>query len=219
MVRNLFLHKDLQETLNRVAGLARDILGSDAVGVVLVQHEAMTTAAATEAAVHHAGALQLACSEGPSVDAIVERRHSVVDDLRLERRWRFWAPQAAQLGWRSVMSVSLADENTLGALSLYSRRPQAFTAAHLGTAEEYAQHAALALAISHERAHLLHAVDNRTLIGQAQGVLMQRYNIDADQAITVLRRYSSHTNRKLRHIAQDIVRDRCLPEQPIAGPR
>jgi AmiR/NasT family two-component response regulator len=49
-------------------------------------------------------------------------------------------------------------------------------------------------------------------VGQAQGILMERYSIDAGQAFTVLRRYSSHLNRKLRLVAEDIVKSRELPE-------
>jgi transcriptional regulator with GAF, ATPase, and Fis domain len=210
MVRDMFLQDDLQQTVNKVASLAAEIFTCEA-AVMTVDHGQITTGAGTNDFAERAGELQVQYAEGPSVDAIVERRHSVADDLRVESRWRFWAPHAARLGWRSLVSVSLNDQNVMGAVNLYSRRPQAFQAKDLATAEEFAQHAALALAVATQQGQLRLAVEGRTLIGQAQGVLMQRYQIDADQAFKVMRRYSSHNNRKLRSVAEDVVRHRQLP--------
>ncbi len=51
----------------------------------------------------------------------------------------------------------------------------------------------------------------RTVIGQAQGILMERFAVDADQAFAYLRRVSQDTNRKLVDLAQDLVANRCLP--------
>jgi len=48
-------------------------------------------------------------------------------------------------------------------------------------------------------------------------MLMQRYQLDAEQAFKVMRRYGSHTNRKLRHVAEGIVRDRQLPTSADAA--
>jgi transcriptional regulator with GAF, ATPase, and Fis domain len=218
MVREMFLRGDVQQTGQVVAGLASKIFRCDAAAVLLVQHDVITPTAVTDSAAGRASELQLVCSEGPSVDAVSGRRHSVVDDLRAESRWRFWSPQAAQLGWRSVVSVSLADEHILGVVSLYSRRPHGFTAEDLALLEVFAQHAALAITIADDHVQLRRAVEARTLIGQAQGVLMQRYQIDAEQAFVVMRRYSSHGNRKLRRVAEDIVRDRCLSAPPALEP-
>lgn len=216
MVRDLFWQDDLAQTVNKVAGLAAEIFTCEA-AVMTLDHGQITCGAGTDDLAERAGELQVQYAEGPSVDAIVERRHSVADDLRVESRWRFWAPQAARLGWRAVLSVSLTDQNVTGVVNLYSRRPQTFQAADLATAEEFAQHAALALAVATEQGQLRLAVESRTLIGQAQGVLMQRYQIDADQAFRVMRRYSSHNNRKLRSVAEDVVRERQLPTLSATG--
>jgi hypothetical protein len=62
------------------------------------------------------------------------------------------------------------------------------------------------------QANLAAAVDARKLIGQAQGILMERFALDADQAFAVLRRCSQHLNIKLRDIAQQLINTRKLPE-------
>ena len=55
------------------------------------------------------------------------------------------------------------------------------------------------------------AVDHRTVIGQAQGIVMERLHMDAEATFAYLRRISSHSNRKLIDVARDIVRTRELP--------
>jgi hypothetical protein len=55
---------------------------------------------------------------------------------------------------------------------------------------------------------LREALDSRGIIGQAMGILMERYGIDADRAFAVLKRYSQHRNRKLRDVARDLVEQR-----------
>jgi AmiR/NasT family two-component response regulator len=43
------------------------------------------------------------------------------------------------------------------------------------------------------------------------GILMERFDLDPDQAFDVLRRYSQTHNRKLRDVAQDLIDTRHLP--------
>ena len=64
---------------------------------------------------------------------------------------------------------------------------------------------------------LAQAVEARTLIGQAQGLLMERFAIDADQAFAVLRRYSQNNNVKLRIVADVLVTTRRLPTRSPVG--
>ncbi len=56
------------------------------------------------------------------------------------------------------------------------------------------------------------AVDHRTTIGQAQGILMARLDIDADAAFDYLKRLSMDSNQKLIDIAEVIAETRALPD-------
>jgi AmiR/NasT family two-component response regulator len=60
------------------------------------------------------------------------------------------------------------------------------------------------------------ALSTREVIGQAQGILMERERISATQAFDVLRRASQHLNRKLRDVAQDLV---DTGDEPDTGPK
>ena len=74
-----------------------------------------------------------------------------------------------------------------------------------------AQHASLALASQVDRETLGHALDSRTQIGVATGILMARYDVSQEQAFGVLRRYSQHANVKLREVADRVVETGGLP--------
>ena len=60
---------------------------------------------------------------------------------------------------------------------------------------------------------LRQGLESRTMVGRAEGVLMERQGIDADAAFEYLRRVSSHSNRKLIDIATEIAETGELPEQ------
>lgn len=70
-------------------------------------------------------------------------------------------------------------------------------------------------------AHLLVALEHRTVLGQATGIVMERYEIDADAAFRTLVRLASDHRRKVYEIAQELVATRCvrgLRTQPRKGP-
>ena len=79
------------------------------------------------------------------------------------------------------------------------------------TAELFATHAAIALSNAAEVASLNDAPVTRKVIGQAMGILMERFDLTEDGAFAFLTRASNDGNIKLRDIARRIVEDRCPP--------
>ena len=65
--------------------------------------------------------------------------------------------------------------------------------------------------VGQEVEQLTEALHRRTVIGQALGLLMERFGIDEAQAFAFLSRCSSHQNRKLYDIAVEFVETRELP--------
>ena len=55
------------------------------------------------------------------------------------------------------------------------------------------------------------AMDTRKLIGQAQGILMERHGLDATGVFELLCRYSQDHNIKLRYVAEHLLAARQLP--------
>ena len=56
-----------------------------------------------------------------------------------------------------------------------------------------------------EQESLRGAIDTRDLIGQAKGILMERYHIDAVRAFEMLRELSQSENVKLVDIAKQVI--------------
>jgi GAF domain-containing protein len=209
----MFSSAMLVDTLEKVLALSEQMFRCDAAGFLLAaDDQQIIPLAATHRDASRADILHVDLRQGPGQQAIARRQPVIADELRSDSRWRFWAPQAADLGFRSVLSLSLTDGDTSGALNLYSRRPSRFNSGDLAVAQAFAEHASIAVAIAAEREQLMRAVKTRTIVGQAQGLLMERHHITADQALTMLRRYSSHPGEELRNIARRVISDRSLPQ-------
>jgi response regulator NasT len=103
-----------------------------------------------------------------------------------------------------------ADPRAAGAVALH-RASGALTDADRALAEEVAVHARVALAAWDATEELERGLAARTLVGQAQGILMERFSLDADRAFQVLRRYSQDGNVKLAEVARRVVETRALP--------
>ena len=160
--------------------------------------------------------VQQETGQGPCLDAIAEHRTVHVADMRAEERWPDFATRAADLGAASMLSFQLYVEgDNLGALNLYAREPNAFDteSEHVGLL--FAAHAAIAYAGARKQEDLERALDARDLIGQAKGILMERYGLSGQRAFQVLVRLSNESNRKLRDLALDVVRSPRAP-WPVA---
>lgn len=138
----------------------------------------------------------------------------LISETLQERRWPDWAESMSSQGINSYLRVRMNTHKvTVGALNLYSRETGYFTETQQESAQLIARQSAAALAAAIETADLCQAVEARTMIGQAQGILMERFGVDADQAFAVLMRYSQHHNVKLREVAAGVVNHRRLPDE------
>ena len=213
--RVVLARRELQEVLGEVTALAtRGIPGAESTSITLVRGEKAFTVA------HH-GEMALAADElqyqegaGPCLDAgrggVVLR----VDDMRTEQRWPSYTARVRQTGVRSSLSVPLPyQDSTVGALNIYSSRPEAFARpesldAGLQVAEAIAVavvNAAAHAELADETRNMRTAMESRAVIEQAKGVLMAQRHVDAEQAFEILREASQRYNRKLREIALGIV--------------
>jgi GAF domain-containing protein len=212
----LSIHEEatVAETVERVLDFARSAVDCSHAGVVFVHaKQRIETVASTEALVARLHAREMDLGEGPDLSILGDRTTVLVDDTHQEERWPAWASAAAEAGLRSMMGVRLyTSKRTIGSLNLYDSRPHHFSASDLQVAHVLARHAAVAMWRVQESDHLWQAIDARKLIGQAQGILMERYDLDDERAFEVLRRYSQNSNVKLRDVAQMVVDTRSLPD-------
>ena len=203
-----------QQTLDKVVLVATEIIdGCDLVGISVVHPGGIETPAGSDDALNRIEELQFTLKEGPCFDALHNHETVQSDDLSTDRRWPNWGPLVVnQVGVVSIVSYRLfTTKDTLGALNLYSRKRDAFDADDVYNGQALAAHVAVALAASQNAAHLELAIANRTVIGQAEGILMERFGITADVAFAVLRRVSQDRNVRLNGVAEELVRTRQTP--------
>lgn len=202
-----------EQTVELITVYAQQAIGCDDAGIMLVHsRKRIETSAATSERVTRSHELQRELDEGPCLDALESGGSYLCTDVRFDERWPLWGPAAAALGIRSALSVLLETrERRYGSLNLYAEQPGAFDASDLATSLIFARHASIALANAHQEHGLTVAADARKVIGQAQGILMERFDLDADRAFEVLRRYSQNHNQKLHTVAVWVVANRRRP--------
>jgi GAF domain-containing protein len=205
--------ESVHETVDGVVDFALHAINCTHAGIALVRARRPQNTA-TDPLVQRLYEHQLERRCGPMMAAFRERQVVLVRDTVTDPRWPEWSRLAGELGVRTVMHLPLqVGERTVGVLSLYHDAADAFSADDEAVAHILARHASVAVAAARKRTDLTEAVDSRKLVGQAMGILMERYDLDDTRAFAVLKRYSQSTNTKLREVALELVSSRGLPEQ------
>lgn len=223
--RDLQSGNDEQWTVDRIADRAVEVVpAADWCGVTLRRRRGrLETVAATEQIAVRCDELQYDLGEGPCMDSALNDQPHRIRNMGADDRWPRWSAAVEELGVRSLVSVQLSSSTMagrhepLGAINLYSGTLDAFSEDDLDLALVYATHAANALAAARTIEGLQTAVHTRHLIGVAQGILIQRYDLSMDQAFETLQRYSSTTNTKLHDLACAVIANRALPQAGAAA--
>ena len=205
--RTIRVDKDADTVLSDVAHAATTLPGIDHAGVTLLRGGKYETRATTSPLVRTLDDLQYTLGEGPCVTAMESVPSLVaVNYLRHDQRWQAFVPQAVRLGVRAQIGIGLVcSELKVGGLNLYSTVTEEIDPDVVRLVELLAVPAAFALGFVHREEQFVRAISSRTLIGQAVGVVMSEFTLDAEQAFAYLKRVSSESNTKLRDVAGDIV--------------
>jgi len=204
----------VEETLKGIVEAAVDTVpGAQHASISQIRRgrEVRTLAATDELprAIDHA---QYDSGEGPCLDSLYQQETVRLSDLTVETRWPDFVTRARELGVGSMLAVQLfVSGDGLGALNLTSEKPNAFDDESEHVALLFAAHAAVAMSSEQARHDLRAAVRTRETIGQAQGILMERFKLPPALAFRLLVRASQDTNRKLNDIADDLTRTGHLP--------
>ena len=110
------------------------------------------------------------------------------------------------LGVLSGLSFKLyTSGRSAGALNLFGLAPKAWDQECHTIGSVLAAHAAAALIASRHSEELSSALASRDRIGQAKGIIMERFGVDDTGAFDMLRRLSQESNTKLVDIAQRVI--------------
>jgi GAF domain-containing protein len=216
--------KSLDETLGQIAALARDTIPEiDEVSVTLVDREKAKTAVFTGELAVHLDERQYQNGVGPCLDAALSGE-TVIIDVADDGLYPDFVRSAQRAGVTHSVSIGLPVPNSVvAALNIYASTPHALSEETISLAHAFASYAGVAVAnaaLYHHNAELADqmrtAMQSRSVIEQAKGILMARHGYDADEAFKSLSKMSQDSNRKLRDIAQTII-DSRRPNRPVAS--
>ena len=217
-------HRRIAEIVQEMYG--RDDVDSDTVIAEMVEHAAVEIPGVqyagvtvtrnakhidTPAATHKWPILldevQQRHREGPCLTAAWEEKTIHVKDLTTDERFPLYARDVlAQTPIRSVYAFQMwiAGE-TMGALNVYAETPNAFGPGTRDIGLAFATHSSVAWNAARRDEQFKKALASRDVIGQAKGMLIERYGVNAIQAFELLRKLSQDSNTPLIQIASDLV--------------
>jgi hypothetical protein len=203
---------DLDATLNTITTAAVELLPHVDYASLTVRHRdgSVHSYATTHEILIDLDRTQDELQEGPCYYAITESPHVISRDLRVDPRFPRFGQAAAEVGILSQAGLRLfRTGRAVAALDLYSTQAGAFE--DLNRLDRlFAHQAATALNYARQLDNLHEALHTRTVIGQAVGILMERYGLEDQQAFAFMTRLSSTQHKKLRQLAEEIVTDRSV---------
>jgi transcriptional regulator with GAF, ATPase, and Fis domain len=202
-----FAHIDVNETLAHLTATAvAHIEDADYADFMLINGGRFASVAPTAPLIAALDRTQMQHRQGPCLEAAVADSVIRSADLRQERRWPAFADEAIESGVHSVLSFQLYTHAAgAGAFNVLSKKPHAFDMnAETGLAM-LATHGAITLIAADKETQFHSALASRDLIGQAKGIIMERFQLDAQRAFDLLAKLSQDTNTPVRSVASQLV--------------
>ncbi|ADX71606.1 ANTAR domain-containing protein [Pseudarthrobacter phenanthrenivorans] len=204
--------------LAELSGVAASTLSDSAgslieCGVTLRRRKRSATVAGSSDRARELDRLEQVLGDGPCLASLETMKPVVLADVQTDPRWPEYRKILADNGCRAVLGVPLAlDDSQAAALNFFASEPGVFSDAVIRKAEGFADLAGrslrLALKIADARnlaEDLSAAMQNRTTIDLACGVIMAQNRCSQEEAMALLTKASSHRNQKLRDLAADVL--------------
>lgn len=208
---------DVQEFLSELAIRAARKLSSSlnevSCGVTVIRRKKPMTLASSDPRARTLDELQNSFGDGPCLTALREQTTILVPNVLADNRWAEYLHAAAVNGVSSILAVPMDVKGTgQAALNLYSPRTHGFPEESLMAAEAVAAEAARALHLALKIAQLTELRDNltaaletRTTIATAVGVIMAENRCSRERAFQILVNACSHRNVKMHPLAESII--------------
>lgn len=218
IARGLLAQDSVQEVMDQIATHAVELVDDcEAAGILVVRDGHVVTMTATDNVVGALNRIQEELREGPCFDAAYRKQevYRIADLSTTQERWPRFVPRARELGVGSALGLLLftEGEDDLGALDLYSTKPNAFTERSELVAWLLASHAAVALSSARTDRQLHEAIQSRQNIGEALGILMERHKLTEQEAFARLTKLSQDRNIKIRDLARKINTTGVIPPE------
>ncbi|MFC7673231.1 GAF and ANTAR domain-containing protein [Mycolicibacterium sp. GCM10028919] len=199
---------DIATTLFQVTSAAVELIeGVEYADVLLIDGiDSFQSVASTGRVASDLDDVQRRFGEGPCIDAALDDVVTVSNDLSEETRWPRFAESAVAVGVHGMLSFRLYTHDArMGALNLFAGERDVFSSDVEALAAMLATQAAIALIADDKELQFRSALASRDMIGQAKGMIMERFNVDAMRAFELLKRLSQESNTRLIDIATELV--------------
>ncbi len=199
--------EDLDDTLQSLTRAAVETLPGVDDATISIRHQdgSLRSYGFTTDYLRELDSWQFEFSEGPCYDGVTHNALTVCGDLRNDPRYPDYGKRAAAAGILSQAGMRIFEsKRTIGGLNIYSRSIGSLADVSY-LAELFSEHARTAVAYASQIDNLREAMAGRQVIGQAIGIVMERFELPEDRAFAFLARLSSHRNVKLRQVARELV--------------
>ena len=214
---------DIIDFMQTLAERCVELLDVSAAGIMLADSEGkLRHAACSSEQMRLVEFFELQVEEGPCFDAYREGAPVLCDSPEeADARWPRFAPHAHKSGFVTVSAVPLRlRAQIIGALNLFSSRPDALNDDDVGVAQAMADIATIGILQARVirdssifSSQLELALESRVAIEQAKGVVAEHNQISVDTAFELIRRYTRDHNRLLSETARELIDGTLTPEQ------
>jgi GAF domain-containing protein len=211
-----FGEMDVQDGMREIVRTTHTVFNVDGAALMLTddQHHLRNVAVSDER-LAHLEELQVTHYEGPCIAAFDSRQLITVEDLAADSRWPLFAADAVAHGVRAVMASPIPyNQQPVGVVAVVSEDSHPWTPEGELAVMAFTDLAALLIASMMQASsqtelagHLQRALDSRTLIEQAKGILMAQEGVDARTAYQRLRAQARSSRRSLSAVSAEIVAD------------
>jgi GAF domain-containing protein len=212
--------ENVEDFLDRLAGLAaatlsRSVGAEIECGVTLQRRKRTMTVAGSSPRAVALDRIEQSIGDGPCLAALRAKSIVLLADVDTDTRWPEYQQQLAVQGCRSTLGVPLEiGEDAAAALNFFAADAGRFTEETVAEAAGFADLAGRALRLAvrigtaqARAADLQAAMEHRTAIDLACGVIMAQNRCSQDEAMAILTKVSSNRNQKLRDVAAEILRN------------
>nr|WP_235734032.1 GAF and ANTAR domain-containing protein [Mycolicibacterium austroafricanum] len=198
---------DFEAVLRELNAVTVESVSGAQYASVTVVDDTVQSLAATHPYLALLDEVQRDVGEGPCLSAGWDHQNIIIEDLSTETRWpRYREAALARTPVRSILSFRLHNEGSRSAaLNLCAEAAYAFDEEAIELGLIFAAHTTVAWNVMRRHEQFRSALASRDVIGQAKGILMERFDINAMAAFDLLREISQESNTKLVDVAERLV--------------
>ena len=210
--------ENVEDFLDRLAEFSASTLshsvGQDIeCGVALQRRKKVMTVAGSSNRAVMLDRIEHGYGDGPCIESLRTKAVMLLGDVGTDPRWPEYQAMLAEQGCQSTLGVPMEiSEGSSAALNFFAFSPGVFSEDVVAEAAGFADLASRALRLAvrigtaQARAEDLQAaMEHRTTIDLACGVVMAQNRCSQEEAMRILTRVSSNRNQKLRVVAAGVL--------------